>query len=99
VIQTRAAGRRLDPQAGRLRHIAARLQGRIQPRKVGQFQGHRPDAALQQLRELDDARVVHVDLAEGDFAIQVERQDVFLTRPIGIFSSHNFRVDYAPIAN
>jgi hypothetical protein len=43
------------------------------------------------IHELDDARVVHVDLAEGDFAIQVERQDVFLTRPICIFSSHNFQ--------
>jgi hypothetical protein len=43
------------------------------------------------LIELDDTRVVHVDLAEGDFAIQVERQDVILTRPICIFSSHNFQ--------
>jgi hypothetical protein len=73
VIQTLAAGRRPNPQAGRLRHIAARWQGGGE------------------LRERDDARVVHVDLAEGDFAIQVERQDVFLTRPICVFSSHNFQ--------
>ena len=68
-----AARRRQNPQAGRLRHIAARWQGGGE------------------LRERDDARVVHVDLAEGDFAIQVERQDVFLTRPICIFPSHNFQ--------
>jgi hypothetical protein len=29
-----------------------------------------------------------VDLAEGDFAIQVEGQDVFLARPIMVLRSH-----------
>ena len=76
-----AARRRLNSQAGRLRRIAARLQRRAEPREVGKFQRYRTDAALQQLRELDDARVAHVDLAEGNFAIQVERQNVFLARP------------------
>jgi hypothetical protein len=48
-------------------------------------------AVLSVIHKLDDARVVPVDLAEGDFAIQVERQEGFLTRTIGIFSSHDFQ--------
>jgi hypothetical protein len=44
------------------------------------------------LRQLDDARVAHVNLAEGNFAIQVEGQDVFLARPVFIVPGHKLFV-------
>jgi hypothetical protein len=68
---------------------AARLQCRVKPRKVGKFQGYCADFTTQQPRQLDDARVMHVDLAERDFAVQIECEDVFLTRPNYVLPSHN----------
>ena len=67
---------------------ASRLQCRIEPGKVGKFQGDGADAAFEHPREFDDARIAHMNGAERNFAIEIEGEDVFLTGPVFIVPGH-----------
>jgi hypothetical protein len=70
----------------------ARIQCWVEAGEVRQLEGNRTRAAPQQSRQFDGVRLFLVDLAEGNFAVEVEREDVFLTRPVYAMS---FRGHYS----
>ena len=61
----------------------------IKAGEISKFVRNRTNAAAQKFGELDYLRIIDVNGPERDFAIQVERENVFLACPVSVASDHN----------
>lgn len=75
---------------GAVRHAAdsTRSLRRVEAGEVGQFVRNRANAAPQKLGELDYSWIVDVNRPERNLAIKVERENVFIARPVTVGSGH-----------
>ena len=61
---------------------ASGSQRRIEAGEVAELVRHRTHAAAEELGQLDDPRISHVDRAERNLAVQIESENVLLARPV-----------------
>ena len=75
---------------------ATRLERGVESGEVGELVGDGTDAAANQSSQFDDARIAHVNRAERNFAVEVEREDVFRTRPVYVSSARHGHASQLP---